>query len=201
MYKHDREFFTSAEEITIHIVGPGPGFECEGGSPTCVWEEIMHCLPSAKDLNVIFIGPEVNILMALFQTECCPDCSARGRVRSQAFYELTYHDYHASDEFMKPDFVAAFNTGMFEEYTESWKQSLRVILALDVPCIFTSYNKHEGGADYDVLAEVNARTLTDAPVLNPFGVDIQLIDDGCVDKFFQPNMYCICFRGHTTNNE
>eukprot|EP00571_Detonula_confervacea_P014770 CAMPEP_0172298896 /NCGR_PEP_ID=MMETSP1058-20130122/1338_1 /TAXON_ID=83371 /ORGANISM="Detonula confervacea, Strain CCMP 353" /LENGTH=402 /DNA_ID=CAMNT_0013008191 /DNA_START=326 /DNA_END=1534 /DNA_ORIENTATION=- len=198
MYEHDRDFFTTVEELTIHVVGPAFGFECEGGSPTCIWEEIMHCLPSVKRMNVIFVGPETKMTMPLGQMASCPDCSAKGRIRMQAFHELTYHDYYASEEFIKPDFVVAFNTGMFEEYTESWKKSLEVMLTLDVPCIFTSYNKHEGDADFDVLTEVNAQKLTDASVLNPFHVNIPFADDGCFDKFFRCNMYCICFRGRTT---
>lgn len=197
MYQHDRDFFTTAEELTIHVVGANAAFECEGGAPTCVWEEIMHCLPSVKTMNVIFVGPEVNIrnYSRLFAVQGCPDCCSKDRVRKQAFHELTYHDYYASDEFVKPDLVVAFNTGMYEEYTDSWKQSLEVMLTLDVPCMFTSYNKHEGDADFDVLVEVNARTLTDSTVLNPFRVDFPKLDDGCIDKFFQDNMYYICFRG------
>jgi hypothetical protein len=91
--------------------------------------------------------------------------------------------------------VAAFNTGMYDEYTESWKESLRVLLSLDVPCIFTSYNELEGGADLKVLQEVGANTLTDETMLNPFQVKIPKIDDNFLDKFFYDNMYYVCFRG------
>ena len=204
MYQHDRDFFTTTEELTLHVLGPTTSFECEGGGPTCIWEEIMHCLPAVKRMNVIFVGPEyglkgvhteVNAIPPI-QTASCPLCSSKGRVRTQGFYKMTYHDYHNSGEFMHPNFVVAFNTGMYEEYTESWKTSLAVLLALDVPCIFTSYNEHEGGADFDVLKEVNARTLTRSTVLNPFFVNIPLVDDGCIDKFFHANMYYTCFRGH-----
>ncbi len=198
MYLHDQTFFTSATELTIHVVGATAAFECEGGSPTCIWEEIMHWLPSLIKLNVVFVGPEVNMTYALHQIESCPDCRGRGRTRLQAFYEMAYHDYFASDEFVNPDLVVAFNTGMFEEYTESWKQSLEVMMTLDVPCLFTSYNRHEGEEDMNVLREVNARTLTDEAVLNPFRAQIPLIDDGCIDQFFYNNMYCICFKGRAS---
>ena len=198
MYQHNREFFATAEELTIHVVGANHSFELQGGSPTHVWEEIMHCLPRVKTMRVVFVGPEVGYTYSLRPMQACPNCMANGRTRLQAGYALTYHDYHKSSEFIMPDFVAAFNTGMFEEYTESWKTSLESLLNMDVPCIFTSYDKNEGKSDHEVLTEVNARTLlTAGPVLNPFHADIPLIDDGCIDKFFYANMYCTCFRGHS----
>ncbi|KAL7531533.1 hypothetical protein ACHAWF_003808 [Thalassiosira exigua] len=202
MYQHDQDFFKSAKELTIHVVGAASGFECEGGGPTCVWEEILHCLPSLKLLNVLLIGPEVGITRSLDKMESCPDCIAKGSARKHGFHALIYHDYHASEKFTKPDFVVAFNTGMFEEETESWKKSLEVLLTLDVPCVFTSYNKEEGDADFEVLSELNAHKLTDASILNPFRVKIPMVDDTSIGKLFQNNMYYICFqgRGMTRNN-
>ena len=98
----------------------------------------MHCLPSVKRMNFIFTGPEGNIAFPLTQVASCPDCTSKGRVTIQGFHKMTYHDYYASEGFIRPYFVVAFNTGMFEEYTKSWKDSLRVLLTLNVPCIFTS---------------------------------------------------------------
>jgi len=99
------------------------------------------------------------------------------------------------ESFTKPDFVVAFNTGMYEEYTESWKKSIGVMLDLDIPCLFTSYNQIEANADYNVLCELNAHTLTDSPVTNPFPVNHPFIDYSENDKFYQNNMHAICFRG------
>ena len=200
MYQHDRHFFTTTEELTVHVLGPSQTFECEGGGPTCIWEEIMHCLPAVKKMNIIFVGPDFGFDEGNAFTprpiETCPHCSSKGRIRTQGFYRMTYHDYHNSGEFIRPDFAVAFNPGMYEEYTESWKTSLAVLLTLDVPCIFTSYNEHEGDADFIVLREVNARTLTRSTVLNPFRVEIPKVDEGVIDKFFHDNMYSICFEGY-----
>lgn len=196
MYQHDKELFLNKEELTIHVLGPSETFEYEGGAPTCIWEEIMHCLPAVKRMNVVFVGPEGGLDWDLSEIGACPDCTAKGRVRRQGFRNITYQEYRAREEFVRPDFVAAFNTGMYEEYTDSWKESLRVLLDLEVPCIFTSYNRHEGDEDFGVLEEVNAQTLTDGPVLNPFAVDYPLIDDGPLDGFYQHSMYYICFRGY-----
>jgi len=108
---------------------------------------------------------------------------------------MTYHEYHASDHFRTPDFVAAFNTGMFEECTESWKESLGVMLALGVPCIFTSYNLYEAREDAKVLEQVGAR-LTCSAELNPFRVQIPRLDYSVDhEAFFYENMYYTCFKG------
>eukprot|EP01083_Nonionella_stella_P154521 498030_1 len=198
MYAHDKKFFTTAEHLTIHVVGASQAFELEGGAPSCVWEEIMHCLPSVKRMNVFFIGPDSLKFGQKMELQCCPVCVGKGRTRSATFSKMTYHDYfndNGDSSFVKPDFVVAYNTGMYEEYTESWKESLKVMIELDVPCLFTSYDENEAIADFDVLGEVNARTLTDAPVKHPFPADYPVIDLSEFDKFFQSNMYSICFRG------
>lgn len=88
--------------------------------------------------------------------------------------------------------------GMFEEPdTSSWKPSLDVILDINAPSIFTSYNKFEAEGDCKILREVEARMTTEGPVLNPFSVDYHTVDPGEVDGFFKSSMYCICFRGRT----
>jgi len=205
MYSLDETFFTQADSLTIHVVGAAPAFEMLGGAPNCVWEEIMHCLPAVKKMHVVFVGPEVSNCFADPSDKldnaisCCPDCVRKSRSRLFSFVAKTYHDYaNASKHFTKPDFVAAFNTGMFEEPdTSSWKPSLDIILDMDVPSIFTSYNKFEAEGDCKILREVGARMTTEGPVLNPFSVDYHTVDPSEVDGFFKSSMYCICFRGRT----
>jgi hypothetical protein len=193
IYRHGKEQFTSLNELTVHVIGAAMSFEYEGGSPTCIWEEIMHCLPSVKTLKIIFVGLEGKLNRELFPIEACPDCISKGRVRMQAFHDMTYHDYRASDDFITPDFAAAFNSGMYDEYTASWKESLAVLMDLEVPCIFTSFNKEEGEEDLKVLQDVGANTLTNKTNLNLFHVKIPFIDDNYIDKFFYHNMYYTCF--------
>eukprot|EP00956_Cyclotella_meneghiniana_P044510 scaffold321060_cov129-Cyclotella_meneghiniana.AAC.2 len=75
-------------------------------------------------MKVIFVGPEGRLNHPMSQIGACPDCISNRRVRMQGFYNITYHDYRSGEDFVEPDFVAAYNTGMYDEYTESWKQSL-----------------------------------------------------------------------------
>ena len=90
MYLHDREHFTSTEELTIHVAGANPNFELEGGSPTCIWEEIMHVFPSVMRMNVIFVGPECGVSHPLTKISACPDCVAKGRVRLQGCHQVCW---------------------------------------------------------------------------------------------------------------
>ncbi|EJK56535.1 hypothetical protein THAOC_23558 [Thalassiosira oceanica] len=195
MYLHDEKHFTSREELTIHVAGANTTFELEGGSPTCVWEEIMHVLPRVKRMNVFLVGPETGVSHPLTQVQACPDCVTKGRVRLQCCQQTTYHEFRASEHFVTPDFIAAFNTGMFEECTESWKESLNVMLELNAPCIFTSYNLLEAQADEKVLEQVGAKLIRDAE-LNPFRAQIPKVDysEDC-EAFFYDNMYYTCFKG------
>jgi hypothetical protein len=112
------------------------------------------------------------------ENENCPDCQSKKRERICSFHCSTYHDYHSSTYFTKPDFLVAFNTGMYEECTESWKTSLRVILDLQVPSLFTSYCMQEAVADFKVLKDLKANLLTDSAVLNPVP-DMHKLAESC----------------------
>ena len=90
MYLHDRDLFTSKTELTIHVAGANPSFEMEGGSPTCVWEEIMHVFPKVKRMNVVFVGPETGVTFPLAQMTACPDCVTKGRVRMQGCHQVRW---------------------------------------------------------------------------------------------------------------
>ena len=207
MYQPDQNLFTNIESLTIHVVGASI-YELEGGAPSCVWEDIMHCLPSVNKLSVVFVGPEATTMMkdnpkkyVSPGLECCPDCQAKARQRIYSYYGSTYHEYYFDKEsFQKPDFVVAFNTGMYEEYTESWKDSLKVILDLDVPSFFTSFNEEEAIGDFEVLRSLNACTLTSSPVKNPFSVDYPIIDANFKDSFYQINCFGTGFKGREVSN-
>jgi splicing suppressor protein 51 len=205
MCSHDKTQFCTAQALTIHVVGASPNLRYPPGP---VWEEILHVLPDCKTMHLSFIGPDLDVgadqrelMKRGFEAENCPDCQSKKQKRICSFHCATYHDYHASTYFAKPDFLVAFNTGMYEEYTESWKASLRVILDLQVPSLFTSYCLQEAVADYKVLKGLKANLLTDSPMLNPFSdmnkcaeLGFNAIEVG-LDQFYQNNMHCICFKG------
>lgn len=90
---------------------------------------------------------------------------------------------------------------MHEEDTESWKQSLQVILDLDVPAFFTSYNAYEARLDYDLLQEEGAELLQDDIEKNPFRDEAWLIEPANTvmgpDSFHAQNMYGVLFKGRT----
>ena len=208
--------------LTIHIVGASTCFEL---FPTQVWEEILHCLPAVSVLNVVFVGPEAGWLGSRETTptldrpetgnfECCPVCQSHGRLRRFFFYGQTYHDFQRSfnsssnsnggdaanpTAAVAPDLIVAFNTGFSEEEVESWNESLAVILDLNVPAMFTSYDLDEADLEYKILAssQCNAKLLTGAPVRNPWRVDVELIDPSGPgdDPFYQVSKYGICFQG------
>jgi hypothetical protein len=207
MYSHDRAHFSTAQVLTIHVVGASPTMEYP---PSPAWEEILHVLPNCKTIHITFIGPDLDtsgdqndLMKRGLPAENCPDCQSKKRQRISSFHCATYHDYHASTYFAKPDFLVAFNTNMYEEDTESWKTSLRVILDLQVPSLFTSYCLEVAVEDFKVLKSLKANLLRDSPVLNPVP-DMNGYTDSATnvigvgpDHFYQSNMYSICFKGRT----
>jgi hypothetical protein len=120
----------------------------------------------------------------MFDAGCCAPCEARNRKRYYALHQLTYHDYYhrhlqeqsssptnnngnnniGLDNFRLPDFIVAFNTGMHEENTESWKTSVEFMLDMNVPCLFTSYSKSKAEKYYAVLKVLKAHLLRQGPI-------------------------------------
>jgi hypothetical protein len=97
--------------------------------------------------------------------------------------------------FSQPDLIVAFNTGMFEQCTESWKTSLQVMLDMNVPCLFTSYAKDEAIGDYAILKSLNANCLSDEALLNPMRDSTPTVEPCPSLSMFHVNMYCTCFKG------
>jgi splicing suppressor protein 51 len=176
----------------------------------------MHCLPRVQALKISFVGPEACCVLdqenfPMREMECCPTCKLGKRKRFVAMHGLAYHDYYneylenpTDEESLKPDLIVAFNTGMHECDVTSWKSSLEVVLDLNVPALFTSFNRSEADQDYEVLKGVNAKMLhKDGPKRNPFAEMMPNIDsadngeDNAIDCFFHKSMYCIAFKGRT----
>ena len=119
-------------------------------------------------------------------------------------FGFTYHEYVQkylnTKKHSKPNMIVAFNTGMHEADTESWKTSLRSILDLDIPAYFTSYSKEEAGQDFDILnsSDLNANILQNGPKYNQFREDHRVIEattKDSIDKFFSCNMYGTLVKG------
>jgi mitochondrial splicing suppressor protein 51 len=196
--------FTGKKTLTIHIVGACKNYEIPPRGE--VWEELLHCLPAVDSLKTVFIGPEVGVdfpdgsssskRLCYENVECCPVCTVQNRTRSIEICESTYHEYKQDPiMFSQPDLIVVFNTGMYEECTESWKSSLQVMLDMNVPCLFTSYAKDEAVGDYAVLKSLNANCLSDETLLNPMRDGSPTVEPCPSMSTFQVNKYCIGFKG------
>jgi len=211
MYQYGIHHFSEKQELTLHIVGA----EVYELPATGVWEEILHCLPRLQQLTIQFIGPHASKASRQRTRDSgpqpvdqyCPDCTQKGRKWSMGIFGYTYHGYVETylqttphDHHSKPDLIVAFNTGMSEEHTDSWKTSLEVILDMNVPAYFTAYCEEEAVLDYELLEGVQAHLLQSGPEQNPFAEDYMNVEPASifgVDKFFTNNMYGVLFQGRT----
>jgi len=216
MYRFGISHFQKIQDLTIHVVGA----DIEEVPATCVWEEIMHCLPHVRNLTVQFVGPEACKALKPptkdYPTEpvmsVCPECTAKGRQRLVGMFGYTYHEYakkYLSNTKHKnhapPDLLVAFNTGMFEADTELWKTSLEVILDMKVPAYFTCYDESEATQDMNLLRQLNANILQDGPIQNPFREDLMKVTPVSIhsgaDQFYSANMYGVLFHGKKKKKE
>jgi len=202
MYRFGIEKFSSLSTLTIHVVGADAAYEWSP-SPTCVWEEIMHCLPKCQTMETIFVGPSLETCISPrteycppMDLECCPDCTAKGRKRIITTYAKKWHEYRADeDRYTKPDLIVAFNAGISMEETDGWVETIKLMLEDDIPCLFTMFEETEAKGDHGLLQKLGANILTEKAAVNPFAVDFPTIDANAPDTFFKINGRYLCFKG------
>jgi hypothetical protein len=77
------------------------------------------------------------------ETEVCPSCASSKKQRLFSYHKATLHDYTASAAYVKPVIAIACNSGIHEEHTASWQESVKVMAQHKIPMVFTSYNELE----------------------------------------------------------
>ena len=148
----------SREHLTIHLVGAD---ETELTNLRAT-EDFLHLLPNLRSITVGCIGPELPVEGEghddFLSLECCPKCKSDGRTRRIFGKRKLYHDFMKSSLYSKspPDLIVAFHSGHADRETSSWTPSLRRILDLNVPAIFTTYNETEAFEEEQALNALGA---------------------------------------------
>ena len=147
----------SRTKLTIHVVGADDQ-EIRRARMT---EELYHLLPELQALVVGYVGPDVGSAHAnatkLLDFDCCPKCQNMNRSSRQAFLANDlYHDFVESELFANypPDLIVAFHSGHAKVST--WQPTLQSILDLDIPAVFTTYNKQEALDEEQSLDDMGA---------------------------------------------
>ena len=149
----------SRATLTLHLLGPS----MEEVKTLPLSEEMLHLLPNLKTLILGFVGPDFPAIedesKGLQKIECCPECILAGRTRQIFYSRSLYHDFHAKNPRAvehPPDMLVAFNSGHEDSDWDSWQPTLRTILDMGKPAVFTTYNRQEA------LQEASVFETTDA---------------------------------------
>ncbi|TVY16798.1 putative mitochondrial protein MSS51-like protein [Lachnellula arida] len=127
--------------IKLHFIGAAyPEFD-----GLRVFEELLHLLPSLKNLELTLVGFEMpeRSTEDIMELKCCPTCTAASRTRSLRLWKGAYHDYLKRDGYEKPDLAVAFHTGFSQSMEEEWLPTVQYLAAAPHPTLFTSYNEKE----------------------------------------------------------
>ena len=125
------------------------------------WEYLAHRLPALMDLQLVFVGPELDpeddtrtgdqeAVVAQ-----CEECERLGRRVSQQTRSMTYQTFRQRQPVSVPDIILIQNCG-FHEYevgSSGWEEGwvgLQTLLHTNLaPVIFTSYTKGEAEKDME----------------------------------------------------
>lgn len=130
-----------------------------------IFEEILHLLPTLKKLRLTFIGIEVpNVSKSKddvgpIELECCPVCTASGRIRSLQCWKGEYHEYFKEPDYKAPDLAVAFHSGFSQLEQSSWIPTFKHLATASHPTLFTTYNITEMREDVSLLESFGAQYL------------------------------------------
>ncbi|KAF5360216.1 hypothetical protein D9757_010531 [Collybiopsis confluens] len=190
----------SRDTLTIHILGATYDKELIYGQ---LFEEILHCLPKVKTLELVLCGPELGLLESGLNSEVdmdtCPICRSEGRKRVHQHIAEKYHDYASERryKFTKPDLAIAFNSGLSQVEVESWERTIRFLVDEKIPSVFTSFNREEAEAEATILREAGADLLPLlGPRKNPWGSQLLRPEPTKVTGYYAVNGWlCAGFGG------
>src|SRR3990167_5188540 len=147
------------------------------------FEELFHLLPNLNSLIVRFIGPSVTLepnAESVMQIPVCEECTIQSKSLHLHLINGCYHDIY--DCSFQTDLLIANNAGLHSrDIIESWRPTLKLIIDIKLPCIFTCMNEYESREDYQVLVSEGANFLIPyrrnpfaslLPFPEPFGNDL-----------------------------
>lgn len=103
--------FAWYSRLRIHLIGAE--LEFEGSCPT-KWEIFLHLFPELKDLNIVLVGPELDLSKrGLANMTLCSDCVQKKRKICIQYKPELYHDYCQRPTFVQPNIRCAFHCGLY----------------------------------------------------------------------------------------
>jgi splicing suppressor protein 51 len=157
------------------------------------WEEVLHCLPKLKTLNVCHVGAGISLQdlpadsgarsVKALSMQCCPVCVAAGRSRKETFCHGLW--YQLRDHLPPADFFFAPNCGFHDDnFRPTWLPTLER-LPSGTPLLSTCYNVEESMLDAVALTACEFNVV--ARGVNPFASTIEQYDPTTVDGLFADN--------------
>ena len=143
------------ETIRLHFIG-ATARELDA---LMVFEEMLHLLPSLRELHCSFVGMELPRPMDFERVvlDCCETCTTAKRTRSMDAWKGTYHGYIKTDKYVKPDLAVAFHSGHSMEAVEDWAPTIKHLVDAEHHTMFTTYNEQEMLDETEALRKFEAR--------------------------------------------
>ena len=145
------------ETINLHFIGA----TCKELDALAFFEDMLHLLPSLRELHCSFIGKELprpeDFGRVVF--DCCETCTTANRTRSMEMWKGVYHDYIKTDKYVKPDLAVAFHSGHSMEEIEEWTPTIKYLVGAEYCTLFTTYNEEEMLDEMEVLKKLEARIV------------------------------------------
>ncbi|XP_051157748.1 uncharacterized protein LOC127279444 [Leptopilina boulardi] len=162
LYALEKLKFSISTNLTIHVIG-ATNDEIE--KP--IWELILHWLPEVINLNITFIGPQIEGRSNKIRKDIlCESCIKKGVHMDFEFSTEFYQNFMKSSSFVKPNFIVAYNAGLHAYPT--WYQAIKLVVGLHCPFIQTSFTEIEADQDHKMIKSIVPGVKHFYFGLNPF---------------------------------
>ncbi len=190
--------------LTIHLVGAA---QWEVGR-MMLTEELIHLCPSLKHLTIGYVGPDNGyfdysngvtspLSKELESLDCCKECKGNGRSNRIFGYRGLYHDFLTTDlaTYHPPDLIVAFTTGHQDSLIDSWAPTLKQILTLNKPAVFTTFNPKEASDEEAAFDNLGASYIMRPQINTWHGLVGYYERSGPKNKLWYKNLYWYIVKG------
>ncbi|CZR51327.1 uncharacterized protein PAC_01202 [Phialocephala subalpina] len=143
------------EKVNLHLIGAN----AKELDALMLFEEILHLLPSLKEIHTVMVGLEMPNPIdggGKIVLDCCPECTKQKRVRSMEMHKGAYHDFVKYSAYQKPDLAVAFQTGHSQECVDDWTPTIKYLVSANHYTMFTCYNEKEMTEEKEILRKLGA---------------------------------------------
>lgn len=186
LYAIEKLNYCVKDQLIVHVIGANA---VELVDPSA-FEVIFYYWPNLKELQLVFIGPDLP--KSYFMPKQEWNERQRAKIKFNVKIEPTYyHDFIKTlDDTNHADFIIGYNLGVHEYFNvgsinDSWASTIKLIAQGKAPFLVTAYTYDEAQKDHERILSYSKKFITIFQDKNPFASQRHYRDFETEDFYYQ----------------